>query len=102
MIGPTRMFSLTAFINDLNADLNGPEISWDFRLDTTLIMPSVKTGRMRVAIRFPIRLYGSRKAWVRNKVIAVAEKHGLLLDDPIEDEDFCLCGCFSDLLAERI
>lgn len=96
----TKTFSLLAFLDDLLAGLDGPELSWDLKINC---LRDPETGKNSVLIRIPIRLYGKRREWVRDHVTAVAEKHGLEVD-PIgwKDEDFSLRGAFGDILASRV
>lgn len=92
-----KNLSLAAFLDDLLADMCGPELSWDWNLDT--VSPNGAKRVFRVTI--PIRLYGDRKPWVQSRVEGVADKHGLTKTDGNGfDADFCLVGEFEDVLGK--
>lgn len=94
-----KMFSLKAFVDELIADLDGPELSWNLKVSYPLDPRPEKTS---MHIEIPIKLYGKRKGWVREKVLVVAEHHGLQVDRSYDNEDLCLWGAFADILCERI
>jgi hypothetical protein len=85
-------FSLKDFVNDLIEGLPGPELSWDFKLDVI---------QGRYAIRIPIKLYGDRKPYLRERVLGTANKFGFDTSSIYmrSDYDFVLERYFSDITA---
>jgi len=92
------VFSLNDFVVDLIRDLDGPELSWDFKISCHNGNWSVRTGRMTFAVEIPIKLYGSRQDWVKEHVLEVARKHDL---EVTTVPDFTLYGYFTNVLGVR-
>jgi hypothetical protein len=88
-------FSLKAFVDDLIEGLPGPELSWDFRM-------VVFAGQYM--IRIPIRLYGDRKEYIRERVLGTANKFGFSVASNFmkSNYDFVLERSFSDITAEPL
>jgi hypothetical protein len=90
-----KAFSLVEFLNELLPGFNGGELSWDFKVDAT---PE------RFTIRIPIKLYGTRKAVVQERVLDTAKKLGFKVSSLYfqSDHDFVLEQSFSDITAEPL
>ncbi len=63
-----KTLSLGTIVKDLIEGLDGPELSWDIKIDAHV-------GYFEVSL--PIRFFGQRKGWLDSKVRDVAKKHGL-------------------------
>ena len=90
-----KEFSLKTLIDDLLTGLDGPELSWDIKIDAF-------DGRFNVS--FPIKFYGKRKNWLDSKIREVAQKHGLAISEHHfkSDHDMILEGTFGDVRLPRI
>jgi hypothetical protein len=83
-------FSLSAFVKELLTDMEGPELSWDFKLDAHV-------GYFMISI--PIKLYGKSRVYLDDKVRRTAENWGLTVSTNRfkSDHDLVLEGTFLDL-----
>ncbi len=63
-----KTLSLGTIVKDIIEGLDGPELSWDIKIDAHV-------GHFDVSL--PIRFFGERKGWLDSKVRDVAKKHGL-------------------------
>lgn len=89
-----KTFSLSAFVKDLIADMDGAELSWDIK---------VQAYSDYFAIIFPIKFYSKRTIYLGDKVRRVAEKHGLRVATHHcqTDHDVWLEGTFTDITGEK-
>jgi hypothetical protein len=90
----SKRFSLTEFLNEILPGLDGPELSWDFRIGA---------NPHRFTIQIPIKLYGQRKDKVRLRVLDAAKKMGLEVSELRfqSDHDIILEGTFFDIVGEK-